>query len=93
MNHLGGMVIAWRVVRIVECHPRTKRFVGLHCFRWLPVQPYGNWALPRCSKLWGFILLPVKVVAKYRWERVGLVMGESLFPKILSHLSLGNDGS
>ena len=73
MNHLGGMVIAWRVVRIVECHPGTKRFVGLHCFRWLPVQPYGKWALPRYNKLWGFILLSRQAdVAKYRGNGSGV---------------------
>ena len=56
MKYLDGLVIAWRVVRNVVCHLGTKRFVGLHCFSWLLVQPYGKWALPRCSKLWGFIL-------------------------------------
>ena len=52
MKHLGGLVIAWRVVRNVVCHPGIKRFVGLHCFSGLSVQPYGIWALPRWSKLW-----------------------------------------
>ena len=94
MNHLGGMVIAWRVVRIMECHPWTKRFVSLHCFRWLPVQPYGIWALPRCSKLWGFILFARQAdVAEYRWERVWRWYGWISLPKnLVSFLLSGRMG-
>ena len=32
MKHLGGNGCALVVEWIVECHPGTKRFVGLHCF-------------------------------------------------------------
>ena len=31
MKHLGGNGCALVVEWIVECHPGTKRFVGLHC--------------------------------------------------------------
>ena len=51
---------------LVDCHPGTKRFLGLLCFSYLPVQPYGTW-LSQESLSWEVHLVTRQAdVAEYR---------------------------
>ena len=41
MKHLGGLNLAWWLNGMWTATQEQRDLVGLHCFSWLPVQPYG----------------------------------------------------